>query len=119
EEKRLAALREYGILDTAAEQVFDDIATLSAYICKVPSAYISLIDENRQWFKARVGIEAKETPRDVSFCAHTIVRVDPMIVPDATKDLRFADSTLVTQEPHMRFYAGFPLVDPDGNALGS
>ncbi len=112
-------MRDYRILDTASEQVYDDIARLAAYICRVPIAMISLVDESRQWFKSRLGLLEQETPREISFCAHTILAPKPLIVPDALDDARFADSPLVSEEPHIRFYAGFPLVNPDGAAIGT
>ena len=118
EAKRLAALREYRILDTAAEKAYDDITALAAYICEVPIAVISLVDESRQWFKSKHGLTEPETPRDVAFCAQAILHTEPTIVPDALKDTRFADSALVTGSPHIRFYAGFPLASPEGFALG-
>jgi GAF domain-containing protein len=119
EEKRLAALREYHILDTAAEQTYDDLTALAAYLCEVPIAMISLVDESRQWFKSKVGLNQQETPRDVAFCAHAILQSEPLIVRDALNDARFADSALVTRAPHIRFYAGFPLSTPEGFALGT
>jgi GAF domain-containing protein len=119
EAERLAALKEYHILDTGAEQSYDDITILAAHICNVPIAMISLVDEVRQWFKSRVGLEQQQTSRDVAFCAHAILQNKPLIVRDATKDRRFADSALVTGEPHVRFYAGFPLINPEGLALGT
>jgi GAF domain-containing protein len=119
EAQRLAVLREHQILDTATEKVFDDLAALAAHICDVPMATISLVDEHRQWFKSRLGVEAQETSRDVAFCAHTILDAEPLIVPDATLDQRFADSELVLQEPRIRFYAGFPLTTPEGLGLGA
>ena len=119
EAQRLAALREYHILDTAAEQAYDDITALAAHLCDVPIAMISLVDESRQWFKSKLGLNEQETPRDVAFCAHAILQTEPLIVRDALKDARFADSALVTREPHIRFYAGFPLANPEGFALGT
>ena len=119
EVERLAALKEYHILDTETEQSYDDITALAAHICKVPIAMISLVDEFRQWFKSRLGVEQQQTPRAVAFCAHAILQNGPFIVRDATKDRRFAGSRLVTGKPHIRFYAGIPLINPEGLALGT
>lgn len=119
ETQRLAALRGYEVLDTPAEAAFDDLTELAAYICEAPIALISLVDEDRQWFKSRLGLTAEQTPREVSFCAHAILQSDMLIVPDAAGDPRFAANPLVTAEPKIRFYAGAPLLTPEGHALGT
>jgi GAF domain-containing protein len=119
EAQRLAALRAYNILDSAPEQLYDDVVKLVTYVCQVPMATISLVDEHRQWFKSRIGVEDQETSREISFCAHTILGNKPLMVRDATEDPRFAASPLVTGPTHVRFYGGFPLIAPDGHALGS
>ena len=113
EAARVQALRSYDILDTAEQQEFNDLVSLASAICDVPIALISLVDTDRQWFKARVGIDVAETSRDVSFCAHAIAGPSLMEVEDATLDERFRTNPLVLQDPNIRFYAGVPLV-PDG-----
>jgi len=119
EEQRLRALRETGILDTPPEDVFDDVAKLAAAICGTPIALVSLVDENRQWFKAHIGLDATETPRDVAFCAHAIHGHEVFVVSDAREDPRFADNPLVTALPTVVFYAGMPLETRDGYGLGT
>ncbi len=119
EAARLAELEQYEILDTPPEEAFDGLTRLAAQICGTPIALVSLIDTNRQWFKAKVGIDAPETPRDIAFCAHAIHQSDLLIVPDTTQDLRFADNPLVTTDPNIRFYAGMPLITPTGHAMGT
>ncbi|HMF56412.1 MAG TPA: GAF domain-containing protein [Pyrinomonadaceae bacterium] len=119
ESARLEALRQYEILDTDPEESFNDLTRLAAYICGTPIALISLVDQNRQWFKAREGIDAEETARDVSFCAHALEDHMPLIVRDVMHDERFADNPLVTSEPNIRFYAGAPLVSPEGFIIGT
>ena len=119
ERARLETLRQYEILDTDPEESFNDLTRLAAYICNTPIALISLIDENRQWFKSRVGLSEKETSRDVSFCAHAILQDGPSIVRDALDDKRFRTNPMVTADPHIRFYAGSPLMSPEGFKIGT
>jgi diguanylate cyclase (GGDEF)-like protein/PAS domain S-box-containing protein len=124
ETKRLGALRCLELLDTEPEPEFDELVNLAAAICDTPISLVTLIDEHRQWFKAAIGLDAagfdvKETPLEIAFCAHTILQPGLLVVEDATADERFADNPLVTGEAHIRFYAGMPVMNPDGYAMGT
>ncbi|HEV2695849.1 MAG TPA: GAF domain-containing protein [Verrucomicrobiae bacterium] len=119
EGQRIKVLWQYDVLDTVPEKEFDELTELARLICGAPVAMISLVDENRQWFKSKLGVNIKETSRDVSMCAHAILGKDLLIVPDATKDKRFKDNPLVVSGPKVRFYAGAPLISPSGHALGT
>ncbi|MBI2568163.1 MAG: PAS domain S-box protein [Candidatus Schekmanbacteria bacterium] len=119
EQDRLVALRGYGIIDSSPEATFDELARIAAHICSVPIALVSLVESHRQWFKSHVGIDATETPREISFCGHVVASGELLIVPDATRDSRFFDNPLVTGAPAIRFYAGAPLVTPNGFVLGT
>ena len=116
---RLAALHRYEVLDTPPEAAFDRITALVRRVLNVPICAVSLVDADRQWFKSCIGLAVRGTSRDVSFCAHTILQSEPLSVPDATADSRFADNPLVTGEPFLRSYLGVPLPTPDGYQLGS
>jgi len=118
EERRLKALRDLRVLDTTPEARFDRLTRLAALAFDVPMALVSLVDRDRQWFKSAHGVDPRETSRESSFCAHAIVNRTPMVVPDALQDERFADSPLVTGSPRVRFYAGHPLILPDGSCVG-
>lgn len=119
EASRLDTLYQYEILDTPAEEAFDDLTRLAAQICGTPIALVSLIDRDRQWFKSKVGLEASQTPRDIAFCAHAILQPDLFIVPDAIVDDRFTNNPLVIEDPNVRFYAGVPLTTTTGVPLGT
>lgn len=119
EDERLSALRALLLLDTPPEERFDRLARFVAEQLDVPIALLTLVDGQRQWFKARVGLDATETPRDISFCGHAIMKNDLFIVEDASRDPRFSDNPLVTGEPHIRFYAGAPLSAPGGHRIGT
>ncbi len=118
-QERILALHALNILDTPPEERFDRIARLAKYLFRVPIVLVSFIDTNRQWFKSCYGLMDRETPRERSFCAYTLLNSAPLVVPDAHKDRRFADNPLVDLEPHIRFYAGYPLKDPRGYILGT
>ena len=118
ERERLAELAALDVLDTAGEESFDSLTRLAAYICGTPISMVSLVDAERQWLKASVGLSATETPRDISFCGHAILHPDRLfVVPDASKDERFRENPLVTGDPDIRFYAGMPLKTGEGSAV--
>jgi GAF domain-containing protein len=119
ESARLKALAELNILDTAAEKMFDDIVNAAALALDAKIALVSLVDVNRQWFKARCGLDTDQTGRDIAFCSHAIEQSEPFIILNATRDPRFADNPLVTGPPYVRFYAGVPLITPGGHAVGT
>jgi GAF domain-containing protein len=119
EAERLETLYQYDILDTEAEKSFDNLTRLAVYICKTPIALITLLDSDRQWFKSRINLTPAETSRDVSFCAHAILQTGTFVVPDTLDDERFNTNPLVTEEPHIRFYAGSPLTTAGGFKLGT
>jgi GAF domain-containing protein len=119
EAQRLETLRLYRILDTEAEDSFDDIATVAAQVCRAPIALIGLVDKDRVWFKSRFGVKITEALRSVAFCAHTILEPGLFVVPDTTADARFADNPMVVRPPNVRFYAGAPLISREGHAIGT
>ncbi len=118
EENRLRALRDLRILDTASEERYDRVTRLARRLFQVPIAAISLVDADRQWFKSRQGLDAEQTPREVSFCGHTILTDEVFVIEDAARDIRFFDNPLVAGPPNIRFYAGYPLASEDGYNLG-
>lgn len=119
EAKRLASLYRYNVLDTPPEESFDRITRLAKHVMQVPITLISLVDEHRQWFKSKQGLDVCETDRDISFCTHAIQDEKPFIIPDALADDRFRKNPLVTGEPHIRFYLGIPLKVSDGSCIGT
>lgn len=120
EQERLKSLISMAVLDTPPERAYDDITRMASIVCNTPIALISLIDDKRQWFKSRVGLDVQETPRELAFCAHAIRRSqEVMIVPDAWSDGRFQSNALVTGDPRIRFYAGAPIVTSNGQAMGT
>lgn len=119
EDKRLSVLDNYDILDTLPEQDFDDLTLIASQICDAPIALISLVDDHRQWFKSKVGLDAPETPKDIAFCSHAILQDGVFIINDSFKDERFHDNPLATDAPHVRFYAGAPLIAPGGEKIGT
>ncbi|HBE51870.1 MAG TPA: hybrid sensor histidine kinase/response regulator, partial [Cyanobacteria bacterium UBA11369] len=119
EAERLAAIRHYQIIDTDPESAFDDLARLAAHICGTPIALINLIDGNRQWFKSKLGLDVTEMPRDFGLCPQCIEQGDILVIPDTLADDRFAKNPVVTAAPHIRFYAGVPLIAPGGQIIGT
>jgi PAS domain S-box-containing protein len=119
EKERLLALRRYDILDSDPDQFFDDLVELASFICDAPISLITFIDEDRQWYKSRKGMNGRGSPRDIAFCAHAIMQHDLFVVPDTLRDERFVNNPFVTADPGIRFYAGAPLVTSDGYALGT
>lgn len=119
EPERLRALHDLMLLDTSPEERFDRVVRFAAEQLDAPIALVSLVDEHRQWFKSRLGLQVPETGRDISFCAHAILQPDVFIVEDASRDARFADNPLVTGETHVRFYAGAPVSAPGGERIGT
>jgi signal transduction histidine kinase len=119
EYERVKALIDYAILDTSTERSYDNITLLASHICDTPIAVVSLIDQGRQWFKSKIGLEMNETPRAISVCSYTIEIGDAIILPDLKEDERFANNPLVTRSPKIRFYAGAPLITPSGYSIGT
>ena len=119
EPERLEALRRYAVLDTPPESAFERIIHLVARLLHAPMVAVSLVDAERQWFKSCVGTDTRQTGRDEAFCSHVVTSREPMIIPDAFRDTRFADNPLVLNDPHIRFYAGVPLILKDGSCIGT
>ncbi len=119
EKKRLASLNKYSVLDKQEEAIFDQLTKLASIICETPISLISLIDEDRQWFKSHIGLDTRETPRHMAFCNHAIKGDGAFIVEDAREDERFAANPLVTGDPNIKFYAGYPLNSREGEKLGT
>ena len=119
ERERLMALRQLELLDSPPEERFDRLTAIARALFDVPIALITLVDEDRQWFKSSIGTDEIETPRSVSFCAHAVAADMMLVVEDATRDPRFLDNPLVTGDMHLRFYAGHPIHSPDGHAVGA
>lgn len=119
EQARLSALHGYSILDTLPEQIYDDLTALASLICGTPISLVSLVDADRQWFKSTVGVDLRETPRSMSFCAHTLGTARTLVVKDAQQDSRFRENPAVVGPPGIRFYAGAPIVEPGGHVLGT
>ena len=119
EQRRISALKALEILDTIEEQAYDDLTAIAAQICDAPIALVSLVDNDRQWFKSHHGLDARETPRDVAFCSHAILNDDVFIVEDSSNDVRFVDNPLATDAPNVKFYAGAPLTLDDDLRLGT
>ncbi len=119
EHARMELLRQYNILDTAAEPAFDEITAHAAEICQMPISLLSFVDRDRAWFKSHHGLDMREMARDISFCAHAICQQDLYAAPDLLADERFSHNPLVTQKPHLRSYAGMPLLSPEGLAIGT
>lgn len=119
EAERLKTLHDIGILDTAPDERFDRLTRLAKHVFEVPIALVSLVDENRQWFKSSQGLDVSETPRDISFCGHAILGDKALVIEDTHADERFADNPMVINKPHIRFYAGYPIKYLDGSKLGT
>jgi len=119
EHSRLELLRQYDVLDTEPEVMYDEITSRAAQVCQTPISLLAFVDRDRVWFKSTTGLKLRQTPRDTSFCAHAVCQDDVYVTPDASVDERFADNPLVTGESGVRFYAGVPLRSPEGLTLGT